>query len=121
MEQTEKRILESINQIFDDLDAATYGKERNNGHFLPPDASIFYHRVKRLYDLVDELVDNYQPDYITGFDYRFINDSQRTLLPDLAVFQERNKLKGEQLTWELEKYLLRIEELFGCVLKNSRK
>lgn len=118
MEQTEKRILESINQLFDDLDAATYGRERNNGHYLLPDASIFYYRTKRLYNLVDELVDKYQPDYITEIDYRFINDSQRTLLLDLAVFQERNKLKGEQLTWELEKYLLKIQGLFNCILAN---
>lgn len=120
MEQTEERILESINQVFDDLDAATYGKERKNGHYLPPDASLFYHRVKRLYDLVDELVDKYQPDYITGIDYRFIYDSQRTLLLDLAVLQERNKLEGEHLTWELEKYLLKIQGLFSCVLSNCR-
>lgn len=121
MEQTEKLILENINQIFDDLDAATYGRERNNGHYLSPDVSIFYHSVKHLYDLVDELVDKYQPDYITGIDYRFIYDSQRTLLPELAVFKDRCKLRGEQLTWELEKYLLKIQGLFSCVLSNCNK
>lgn len=116
MEQTEVKLLQEITQLFADLNVATYGKERANGRFLPPDANKFYYSTMRLYEAIDELVEKYQPAYITESDYRFIYDSQRPLLLELNVLRDKNKLQGDYLTWELEKYLSKIEGLFICVL-----
>ena len=69
----------------------------------------------RLYEAIDELVEKYQPAYITESDYRFIYDSQRPLLLELNVLRDKNKLQGDYLTWELEKYLSKIES-FGTSL-----
>ncbi len=116
MEQTEVKLLQEITQLFADLNVATYGRERANGRFLPPDANKFYYSTMRLYKAIDELVEKYQPAYITESDYRFIYDSQRPLLLELNVLRDKNKLQGDYLTWKLEKYLSKIESLFFCVL-----
>ena len=42
MIQTEKQIKEDIVHLFIDLEAATYGRERANGHYLRPNAGTFY-------------------------------------------------------------------------------
>ncbi|MEE3483050.1 MAG: hypothetical protein VZQ98_01855 [Bacteroidales bacterium] len=87
MKQTEEQLLQNITRLFADLEDATYGKERANGRFVPPDARNFYYCSKCIYDATDELVESYQPNYISKSDYNFIYDSKRTLLLDLAVFE----------------------------------
>lgn len=115
IKHSEKQLLQEIIQILDDLDAATYGKEKANSRFLPPDTRNFYCLAKRLYEVTDELVETFQPNYITESNYYFICDSQRLLLLELSVLKERNQLQGEQLTWELEKYLMKIQGQFECI------
>ena len=116
MKQTEEQILQDITRLFSDLEVATYGRERANGRYIRPDASSFYYCAKRIYDTIEELVDVYHPDYITASDYNYILDSKRTLLLELEVFKDRNKLEGDYLTYELEKYLMKMQGLFECIL-----
>ena len=116
MKHTEEQLLQEITQTLDYLDAATYGKERTNGRFLPPNARKFYSCAKHLYEVTYELVDKFQPAYITDNDFRFIYDSQRLLIPELYIFKDRNKLKGDKLTQKLEEYLLKIQGDFSCIL-----
>lgn len=119
MKQTEEQLVQEIARLYSDLDSATYGKERSNGHIYPPDASKFYYSAKRMYDVADELIEKYQPAYVTLNDYRFIYDSQRTLLLELEVLKSCKKKQGNNLTWELEKYLSKIHGLFYCILSHS--
>ena len=116
MKQKEKLMLQEIVRLFTELEVATYGKERANGRSLRPDARNFNYCAKRIYDTIEELVDGYQPDYITASDYNFICDSKRTLLLELEVFKDRNKLEDDDLTYQLEKYLVIIQGLFGRIL-----
>lgn len=116
MKPTEQEILQEITRLFTELDSATYGTERTNGRIVPPDSCKFYYNAKRLYEVADELVEKYQPTYITRNDYRFIYDSQRPLLLELDALRDRKKLQEDYLTRELEKYLLKIQGLFSCVL-----
>lgn len=120
MKHTEEQTLQEISRILDELDAATYGRERANGHLMPPNASNFYCCAKRLYEVTDELIKEYHPAYITESDYRFICDSRRLLLLELSVMKDENKLQGDNLTWELEKYLLKIQGLFACILSHFK-
>jgi hypothetical protein len=120
MKHTEEQSLQDISRLLDDLNTATYGKERANGHLMPPNASNFYCCAKRLYDVTDELIEAYHPAYITENDYRFIYDSRRTVLLELSVMKDGNELQGDNLTWELEKYLLKIQGLFGCILLHCK-
>ena len=116
MKQKEELMLQETVRLFADLKVVTYGKERANGHSIRPDTRSFYYCAKRIYDTIEELVDVYQPDYITASDYNFICDSKRTLLLELEVFKDRNKLEGDYLTYELEKYLMKMQGIFGCIL-----
>ena len=116
MKQTEEQLLQEITRLYTDINTATYGRERANGQILPPNAERFYYSAKHLYEIVDELVDKYQPAYITDNDFRFIYDSQRLLIPELYIFKDRNKLKGDKLTQKLEEYLLKIQGDFSCIL-----
>lgn len=116
MKHTEEQMLQETGRLFADLEVATYGRERANGRSIRPDARSFYYCAKHIYDTIEELVDVYQPDYITASDYNFICDSKRTLLLELEVFKDRNKLEGDYLTYELEKYLMKMQDLFGCIL-----
>ena len=56
MEQTEVKLLQEITQLFADLNVATYGRERANGRFLPPDANKFYYSTMRLYKAIDDVL-----------------------------------------------------------------
>ena len=116
MKQTEEQILQDITRLFSDLEVSTYGRERANGRSIRPDVSSFYYCAKRIYDTIEELVDVYHPDYITASDYNYILDSKRTLLLELEVFKDRNKLEGDYLTYELEKYLMKMQGLFEYFL-----
>ncbi len=114
MIQTEKQILKEIMSLLGELDKATYGEYKANDHFLPPSASRFYHTTRRLYENVDTLVNNYSPTYITHNDYSYIYDSPRLYLLDLNVLRYK-KLEAQELTWELEKYLIKLHGVFQCV------
>ena len=70
--------------------------------------------------VTDELIEAYHPAYITENDYRFIYDSRRTVLLELSVMKDGNELQGDNLTWELEKHLLKIQGLFGCILLHCK-
>ena len=120
MKQTEKLMLQKTGRLFAELEVATYGKERANGLSIRPDARSFYYCAKRIYDTIEGLVDIYQPDYITASDYYYICDSKRTLLLELEVFKDRNKLEGDYLSYELEKYLMRMHGLFGHILSQCK-
>jgi len=120
MKQTEELMLQETGRLFAELEVATYGKGRANGRSIRPDARSFYYCAKRIYDTIEELVNSYQPDYITASDYNFICDSKRTLLLELEVFKDRNKLEGDYLTYELEKYLMKMHGLFGHILSQSK-
>ena len=115
MIQTERMILDEIRQLFDDLDKATYGDYKANGHVIPPNASRFYYTTKRLYEQVDILVKDYNPNYMSPSDYMCIYDSQRIILLHLDVLKDCKKLNGQELTWELEKYLTKLYGIFGCI------
>ena len=120
MKQTEELMLQETGRLFAELEVATYGKGRANGRSIRPDARSFYYCAKRIYDTIEELVNSYQPDYITASDYNFICDSKRTLLLELEVFKDRNKLEGDYLTYELEKYLMKMHGLFDHILSQSK-
>lgn len=119
MKQKEELLLQKTVRLFAELEVATYGKERANGRSIRPDARSFYYCAKRIYDTIEELVDGYQPDYITASDYNNICDSKRTLLLELEVFKEKSKLEGDYLTYELEKHLMKMHGLFGHTCKVS--
>jgi len=116
MKHTEEQMLQETGRLFADLEVATYDRERANGRSIRPDARSFYYCAKHIYDTIEELVGGYQPDYITASDYNHICDSKRTLLLELEVFKDRNKLEGDYLTCELDKYFMKMQGLFGCIL-----
>lgn len=115
MIQTEQLILEEIMRLLDDLYKATYGSYRANGNVIPSNASRFYYSAKRLYEQVDILVKDYGPDYVSPSDYKFILNSQRVTLLNLEVLKDCKKLKGQELTWELEKYLMDLYGMFSRI------
>ena len=115
MIQTEKMILEEIMRLLNDLENSTYGETKNNGLDFPPNLSKFYYGTKRLYKIVDELVERFNPEYITYTDYKYICESQKDTLLQLAVLKDNKKLKGIEVTWELENHLTKIQGLFSCI------
>lgn len=121
MIKTEQLILEEIMRLLDDLDKATYGTYRANGHVIPPNASWFYSIAKRLYEQTDLLVNNYSPGYISSSDYNFIYDSQRVILLHLDVLRDNKKVAGQVLTRELENYLMELNGVFGCISTYGKK
>ena len=80
MIQTEKMILGEIMRLLKDLENAAYGETKANGLIFPPNLSRFYYRAKKLYEIVDELVERFDPKYVTHTDYKFICESQRYIL-----------------------------------------
>lgn len=115
MLQTEQMILEEIRRLLDDLEKATYEDYRANGRVIQPNANKFYFTAKRLYEQVDILVAEYSPDYISPSNYKFIYDSQRRILLKLELLKDDKKLKGQELTWELEGYLMELNGMFNCI------
>lgn len=112
MIQTEKMIVKEIVQLLNSLDAATYGEYKTNGVIIRPSISRFYHITRKLYELTDELVDKYNPQYITSSDYKFICESQRDTLFRLAVLKDNKTLDDMEITRELETYLSTLHGLF---------
>lgn len=121
MIQTEQMILEEIMRLLNDLDKATYGDYKANDHVIPPNANGFYYTAKRLYEQVDILVKDYSPHYVSPSNYKFIYDSQRVTLLHLDVLKGNRKLKGQELTCELEKYLEELYGIFGCISTYYKK
>lgn len=121
MIQTEKMKLEEIMRLLKDLENATYGEFKTNGLVFSPNANRFYYSAKHLYESTDELINRFSPEYITTSDYRFICASQRVTLLQLAVLKDNKKLKGEEITWELEKYLTELQGLFSCISTYCKK
>ena len=121
MIKTERILLEEIMRLLKDLENATYEETKPNGLVSPPNASKFYYSAKKLYESTDELIDRFSPEYITSSDYRFICASQRVTLLQLAVLKYNKKLKGVEITRELEKYLTELQELFSCISTYCKK
>ncbi len=121
MKETEEYILNEINQLFINLEKATYGEYKANGHFIHPSANSFYYTLKKLYDYIDNLVNNYNPQYIYPSNYMFIYDSQRTILPRLNVLRNNKKLKGHELTNILQQYLEELNGVFTCIIEQIEK
>ena len=115
MVQTEQMILKEMMRLLNDLNKATYGDFKANGHVIPPNANRFYYTANRLYEQVDILVKNYSPKYMSSSDYMHIYDSQRVVLLYLDVLKDNKKLKGQEITWELEKYLMELYGVFNCI------
>ena len=121
MMQSEQMILEEIMQLLDDLNKATYGDYKANGLVISPNANRFYNATKRLYEHVDILVKDFSPDYVSPSNYTFIYNSKRKILLYLDVLRDNRKLKGHELTWELEKYLMELYGLFDCISSYCEK
>lgn len=119
--QTEKILLIEIMQLLEDLEKATYGSYRADGHVIPPNASRFYSIVKRLYEQTDILVNTFSPGYISSSDYNFIYDSQRVILLHLEVLRNNKKVADQVLTRELENYLMELNGVFGCISTYCKK
>lgn len=117
MIQTEKMILEEIMRLLKDLENATYGETKANGLNFPPNLRNFYNKAKKLYEIVDELVERFNPKYITQTDYKFICESQRDTLRQLDVLKDNTNIKGMDVTWKLEDYLTKIQGVFSCISK----
>ncbi len=86
-------MLQNITRLFADLETATYGDYKANGHVIPPNASRFYYTTKRLYEQVDILVKDYSPNYVSSSDYMCIYDSQRIILLHLDVLKDCKKVE----------------------------
>lgn len=115
MIQTEKMILGEIMRLLKDLENAAYGETKANGLIFPPNLSRFYYRAKKLYEIVDELVERFDPKYVTHTDYKFICESQRYILRQLDVLKDNTNIKGMEVTRRLEDYLTRIQGVFSCI------
>ena len=121
MIKTEKILLEEIMRLLKDLENATYEEAKTNGLVFPPNASKFYYSAKKLYESTDELIDRFSPEYVTDSDYKFICASQKDILLQLDVLKDNKKLKGMELTWELETYLATLHDLFHCITDYCNK
>ena len=115
MVKTEKMIIEEIMQLLNSLENATYGEFKTSGLVFCPSANRFYNSAKKLYESVDELINNYSPKYISFSDYKMISASQRDTLLQLDVIKDDKKMKDEEVTRELEKYLAKLQGLFNCI------
>ena len=116
MKLSEEQILKEVIRLFSNLEDATYGKERTNGHSIHPDTGNFYVHAKRLYELTDELVADYRPDYVTLSDYQLILDSKRELLLELNVQKGKKRRSKQELTYLIEPYIMKLQGLFGKIL-----
>ena len=115
MIQTEKMMLEEIMRLLKDLENATYGETKANGLNFPPNLRNFYYKAKKLYEIVDELVERFNPKYITQTDYKFICESQRDTLRQLDVLKDNTNIKGMEVTWKLEDFLTKIQGVFSYI------
>lgn len=121
MIQTEKIKLEEIMRLYNNLEKATYGEYKTNGIVSRPSASRFYYTAKKLYESVDELIDNYSPKYISFSNSKMISASRRDTLLQLDVIKDDKTMKDEEVTWELEKYLTELQGLFDCIYTYCKK
>ena len=112
MKKTEKEILREITRLIDELDVATYGDDKHKCRNIPPSAYRFYHCTTQIFKLVDEVVANYHPDYISNSDYYFICDCERSIRLGLDVLKDNKRLSNQSLTWAVEPYLEKLQSLF---------
>ena len=121
MVKTEKMLLEEIMRLLKDLENATYGEFKTNGLVFCPSASRFYYSAKKIYESVDELINNYSPKYVSFSDFKMISASQRDTLLQLDVIKDDKTRKDEEVTRELEKYLTKLQGLFNCISTYCKK
>ena len=116
MKMTEKNILREIARLLAELDVATYGDDNHRCRTIPPSVSRFHLCTTQIFKLIDELVANYQPDYISNSDYYYICDCERSIKLELDVLKDNKRLHGQQLTWALEPYWEKLQsQLRGMV------
>ena len=110
---SEEILLKEIVRIFTNLEKATYGYDRTNGNHIPPSIRQFKLCANRLYEIAYTIIENYPHDYINDRDLYFLYDFERLDLRNLELLDSK-KIYGEYgLSDELEKYLLKIQELFS--------
>ena len=76
---------------------------------------------KKIYESVDELINNYGPKYVSFSDYKMISASQRDTLLQLDVIKDDKTMRDEEVTRELEKYLTKLQGLFSCISTYCKK
>ena len=110
---SEELLLKEIVQILTNLEKATYGYDRANGNHIPPNVSQFRLCTKRLFEIVNTVVENYPHDYIDDRDLWLLYDSERLDLYNLELLDSKKNYVEYLLSDELEKYLFKIQELFS--------
>jgi hypothetical protein len=110
---SEEILLNEIVQILTKMEKATYGYDRANGNHIPPNVSQFRLCTKRLFEIVSTIVENYPHDYIDDRDLLLLYDSERLDLYNLELLNSKKNYGGYDLSDELEKYLFKMQSLFG--------
>lgn len=110
---SEEILLNEIVQILTKMEKATYGYDRANGNHIPPNVSQFRLCTKRLFEIVSTIVENYPHDYIDNRDLLLLYDSERLDLYNLELLNSKKNYGGYDLSDELEKYLFKMQSLFG--------
>lgn len=116
MKMTEKNILREIARLLAELDVATYGDDNHRCRTIPPSVSRFHLCTTQIFKLIDELVADYQPDYISNSDYYYIFDCERSIKLELEVLKDRKSSNDQSVTWDLEPYLDQMNDLFKSIL-----
>jgi len=110
---SEELLLKEIVQILTNLEKATYGYDRANGNHIPPNVSQFRLCTKRLFEIVNTVVENYPHDYIDDRDLWLLYDSERLDLYNLELLDSKKNYVEYLLSDELEKYLFKMQSLFS--------
>ena len=100
---SEELLLKEIVQILTNLEKATYGYDRANGNHIPPNVSQFRLCTKRLFEIVNTVVENYPHDYIDDRDLWLLYDSERLDLYNLELLDSKKNYVEYLLSDELEK------------------
>ena len=114
---TEKNIFREIARLLAELDVATYGDDNHRCRTIPPSVSRFHLCTTQIFKLIDELVANYQPDYISNSDYYYICDCERSIKLELGMLKDNRSLNGNQRTWALEPYFEKLKDLFKDIVE----
>lgn len=117
MIMTEKNIFREIARLLAELDVATYGDDNHRCRTIPPSVSRFHLCTTQIFKLIDELVANYQPDYISNSDYYYICDCERSIKLELGMLKDNRSLNGNQRTWALEPYFEKLKDLFKDIVE----
>ena len=117
---SEEILLNEIVQILTKMEKATYGYDRANGNHIPPNVSQFRLCTKRLFEIVSTIVENYPHDYIDDRDLLLLYDSERLDLYNLELLNSKKNYGGYDLSDELEKYLFKMQSLFGIFVQRYK-